>query len=945
MSDIDRLQEGIRRASARGDSEAVRRLGVELRRLQNLEASEQAGQQFEQEAFAGDRRQLRGERRKMAPIEAIARGGTVELSQLGGLAADVALLVPRLAARAAGAVTGIEPQGALGAPLFSTGERLQEITAPIGYEHISEIPPELRPIAAVGESLAGGLGLLPVSRGLQWARLAAQATERAALPLGAELASIFGGATGAGLAQEIAPGSPGTRAAAEITGAVASPGAFVSRTLGGATEGVTSNLGGAWQAVRQPQKLKERIAASVIGSQVREHGENLDDVIRALRGSIEEGRARFTSDIEASSDALVALRNSIASKDPAAARRFGAMNEAEFSRAAEEAALLAKSPDPGAAQRAASIYRDMFTGLFQQKADEAVRASQEAAARLGRDPARQMLEASRALSRVEQEAFEAARNFERAVWKEVPKDIALPADAARRALRQLQDEVLPTQRPIPAEFQNFIADTIERGATSGNLITLRSEMLNEARKFSAAGDMANARRARIVADSVLDDLSQVPNSEVARAVSRELHDTFTRTFAGDVLATERTGAARIDEGVAASRALAGGGDGAQRLVRAEELREAAGFDPRASGLPLPEGLPETAAGAAARGARAQGALEEAATADLARNIDPVTGRPMTGPMARDLRDMQSLGVPQARELGERALAAEIYAARTEASAARRIRRVNDPSATALGRAIGRDGESTADIIGGALKRSDYDEEFGRLVKAVTSRKLPAELANSARADLVAGTIENAIRSATRGGELSFSALRREMLGSRKMDKPAVLDLLQQHGLMDREHAQRFRAFLGRMADAEKRAGASAARGGEVTGLMAAADLPAAVAGSAVGGAAARAAGDPQSLIARSAGSRLARYLLRKTGILDIQNILAHAMENKEFMLALAENPAARAAGRLTVPELKKYQRISAGMLQAGLITEREAYDAEELMLRDLEEEAARRIRR
>ena len=44
MSDIDRLQEGIRRANARGDSEAVRRLGVELRRLQNLEASEQAGQ-------------------------------------------------------------------------------------------------------------------------------------------------------------------------------------------------------------------------------------------------------------------------------------------------------------------------------------------------------------------------------------------------------------------------------------------------------------------------------------------------------------------------------------------------------------------------------------------------------------------------------------------------------------------------------------------------------------------------------------------------------------------------------------------------------------------------------------------------------------------------------------------------------------------------------------
>ena len=121
-------------------------------------------------------------------------------------------------------------------------------------------------------------------------------------------------------------------------------------------------------------------------------------------------------------------------------------------------------------------------------------------------------------------------------------------------LLDAQAELLAPIRAQSAEIPSISLQELQEA---------RQNLLNRGRKFMSEGNESDARIAYAVADAILDDISGIDGYangayQAARSYSRALNDTFTRTFAGDITGTKKTGAQRIAPEVLADRYLAGG---------------------------------------------------------------------------------------------------------------------------------------------------------------------------------------------------------------------------------------------------------------------------------------------------------------------------------------------------------------------------------------------------
>jgi len=111
-----------------------------------------------------------------------------------------------------------------------------------------------------------------------------------------------------------------------------------------------------------------------------------------------------------------------------------------------------------------------------------------------------------------------------------------------------------------------------------DLVSYRSELLNMARDAAATpGQRSNADFYSRLADGMMRDLDtlQDPMYDQARAFSRALNDTFTRTFANTPGAVTKTGQERIPAEILVQSAFGGGAD--QTALRMKEIEDAVGF--------------------------------------------------------------------------------------------------------------------------------------------------------------------------------------------------------------------------------------------------------------------------------------------------------------------------------------------------------------------------------
>lgn len=111
-----------------------------------------------------------------------------------------------------------------------------------------------------------------------------------------------------------------------------------------------------------------------------------------------------------------------------------------------------------------------------------------------------------------------------------------------------------------------------------DLVSYRSELLNMARDAAATpGQRSNADFYSRLADGVMRDLDtlQDPMYDQARAFSRALNDTFTRTFASMPGAVAKTGQERLPAEVLVQNAFGGSAD--QTAMRMREIEDAVTF--------------------------------------------------------------------------------------------------------------------------------------------------------------------------------------------------------------------------------------------------------------------------------------------------------------------------------------------------------------------------------
>lgn len=155
----------------------------------------------------------------------------------------------------------------------------------------------------------------------------------------------------------------------------------------------------------------------------------------------------------------------------------------------------------------------------------------------------------------------------------------LTPDAKETAQKNAQ--LVRLKRESLIAEKNFLAPKI---GDDGDMLPLdvedlqgaRSLAIKHGRKLLADSDPDGARVAFSFADAILKDLDEkMPEGasaayQVARAFSRALNDTYTRAFAGDILAVQKSGAERLSPELLAHRLLQGGSD--PTLLRIQELR-------------------------------------------------------------------------------------------------------------------------------------------------------------------------------------------------------------------------------------------------------------------------------------------------------------------------------------------------------------------------------------
>ena len=198
-----------------------------------------------------------------------------------------------------------------------------------------------------------------------------------------------------------------------------------------------------------------------------------------------------------------------------------------------------------------------------------------------------------------------------------------PRDIAYAAALDAQANLMALQAREAQAAAASGASQITGELTSNDLTKMRSLALEYGRTAMANGQENRARMAFDMADAMLSDLSNVPAGpgqdnyrvayDMARAYSRALNDTFTRSFAGDAMATTRTGGDRIAPELLASRLLQAGND--PTYVRVMQINEIGNFAAR-EGL---EGAEETIG-------TLRGVTEQILRNARAAAFDPETGQ-------------------------------------------------------------------------------------------------------------------------------------------------------------------------------------------------------------------------------------------------------------------------------------------------------------------------------
>lgn len=839
----------------------------------------------------------------MQKIEAVGQGATGGMLRAAPIAAGAVAGGMAGTAVLPGWGTGI---GAVGGAIagIPAGEELERRAAqfqPGGIRFaktLEETPQELRPYRAAGETLGAsvpfavlpflrpmvqGKATTPIEKMVQYAQ---EAPKRF---LTAEATGAAGAGVAGGVAEAYRPGEQTTRWLAEIAGGTLLP-SRVAMTGAGAITNLGRRLVMPWYKGTQ-----ESEAARVIQKLLADNAEDATAVANDLMREGVEG-IKYTAATKARSPTLVALENEARNES----RQFGL----DVQRQAEESlnllngmiARIEAKGDPASLAKAAQIRKAKIDMLLDTRIAKAEKLAEGTARAIG--PKGDVGSGtSKAAERYLDEALKATRAEESKLWNAIPQDTIVGPNHFLNEYETIAGKLLPEEvGGIDPVITGVVKRLREGGATvAGEMLRIRTRMLARARNASAAGKFDEANQYGRLASAALDDLSSIPGQvrglDEARDFSRSLHDTFSRTFAGDALSKEASGARRIPPEVVLRRAMSGGREGA--ALRFKEMREAVEFLP-GKGLGGPESQ-----------ARVQGMLdlqEQILRSAASEALDPNTGRVSLRRLATFARNNKELlqQFPEVRKTVNEALASEEKLqnlskivkgrkAKVEAMPFAKIAGVENPS----------------QLVDRYMTGPNAERDMRQLVRV--ARGQGKEAVNG----LVSAVMDNIMSRAK-----TFEALENEMLFKRRGGGQSKLSLLVSSGAMKPEDAARLNKIISEGAKIEKvmRGGAGVDQLVKLPqGLM---SIIGRIAGAKAGvmiGKAMPGEGGGHSLIAASRGSQYVRDVLDRIPTEGVRKIIFEAAKNPELMAALLQKDVKPQQG------MRIARQINAYLIQAGLI--------------------------
>jgi hypothetical protein len=537
-----------------------------------------------------------------------------------------------------------------------------------------------------------------------------------------------------------------------------------------------------------------------------------------------------------------------------------------------------------------------------------------------------------------------------------PADV-VPSNAAQNFLNRTKDISLENFDMLPAPLRNIMQSlgvnsnvwtTYKSGARSlealesgsvpqqflpklkavnaVDLLSNRSEIMNLARTARAQGDNNLAGIYDTVAAGLLDDIGSLnaPLLDEARAFSKALNDTFTRTYANDITAMSGRGAERMTPEMLVRRAFSPSNMD-QTTARMAELRGALAFPKRQYEDALQRlgpdneitiGLKPLAEMADSQIDTLNGAFQSvlltAATRTMKQQMDPATGQmvtrvdpaALTGFVTENRPLLDSLGLTDTLTDAVKAQNA-FDLVRLENSALNKTLREQTAFAQVLA-----GGENPVVAVADALKGRNPVRDFAQIAKL--ARAGGPEAING----LKASVYEYAYDAA--GGARNFSPKKYlEVLYGRapgepgtSFPQPSVMNIMRNNGIITLSEQKGVQRLMNPMIRIENGIENNVPLENFITGAGAIEDLALRIIGSRIGTSAA--GSGPGSLIAASAGSKYMRQIFDQLPTLELRRVIEKASQDPAFMAELLKQ------GRTAREKFEIARKLNSYMISSGI---------------------------
>lgn len=694
-----------------------------------------------------------------------------------------------------------------------------------------------------------------------------------------EAGAITGAATGAAFSEAAFPGNDTALFINEILGTLINPAGQVVKVASSTGKSIKR------AASSFSRGAKEDQASDVLKALIEETGEDIPALIKLLD---EADTLTLTPGLKTSSPALLALEQKLVKTNPKFAEKVKGIQKSAFSDLREIVDNFAASGDPQLLRVAAKLRGRYFDDLIGSRINAAKREASEATARITAPGFKSSASAN--VQAIHEQAIKDLRKVESGFWDKIPQNLPVIPNNLKKGFAEAKAELLQEESlPLGSEILRVIERFTTKGATSGEMLKLRSRALTESRKLRSEGKFREARLTDTIASSTLDDISELGLDSVANAreFSTKLHDKFLNTFAGDIIQKGKSGAERISPELVLERAFGSGGT--QGRIRMNDLVDAGKFADNSVLTPI--------------------------IGDAVRNEEERFLRMVASETIED-------GIVNASKL-------ERFKA-NNAQLLERFPQLEKQLSTAgnATRALQRTEQLTGQANKAILRKSAFAQLAGVenptvLVKQILDGKNPAadyqKLAKFAKrggpgatAGLRTSTIDNAVAQSTTANGLSFVKLRDNLMADARGEQ-SVFSLMKKNGVMDKSFSDDMTKLLNRAADIEKSALTSRELGELLDDPDQFFDLMVRIVGANVGGASALASSSGAGLVIAGATVRTFRNLLEKVPASRVVDILIEASENPAVMSQILK--------RVKTPQQaeKVAIQLRAPLIAAGII--------------------------